>query len=61
MGFKYHQQITSAITPVGLSVLDFDDSMNAKFLRNTKRYKTLQHSINRRRITSINNNINYIQ
>ena len=38
-GFQVSSTVTSAITPVGLSVLDFDDSMNAKFYGNVKEIK----------------------
>jgi hypothetical protein len=35
-GFQVSSTVTSAITPVGLSVLDFDDSMSAKFYGKNK-------------------------
>ena len=60
-GFQVSSTVTSAITPVGLSVLDFDDSMNAKFYGNVKEIKLYNTALTDARITSINNNINYIQ
>ena len=44
-GFQVSSTVTSAITPVGLSVLDFDDSMNAKFYGNVKDVRVYNNAL----------------
>jgi hypothetical protein len=44
-GFQVSSTVTSAITPVGLSVLDFDDSMNAKFYGEAKDVRVYNNAL----------------